>query len=125
MLSSSPLFAFPFLTNFGLRRDLVAAVDILRPLMLNRTLGNVPSLRMGLWDAATYHSKDHYWPENAGRPVPDDIEDAIVKGEDLGHWVFYGSVFHSLPPHFNMLNFSLGSGLFTVPIASRRRLGRS
>jgi hypothetical protein len=71
--------------------DLIAAVDILRPMMLNRTLGNVPSLRLGIWDAAVYGSKDKYWPENAGRPLPEDVEDRILRDEDLGHWIFYGS----------------------------------
>lgn len=60
-------------------------------MMLNRTLGNVPSLRTGMWDAATYGSKDLLWPENAGRPVPEDVEDRIVKASPAGaHWVFYG-----------------------------------
>ncbi|KAL8279162.1 hypothetical protein RQP46_008418 [Phenoliferia psychrophenolica] len=92
-LMPNPGGILPFMITFPEKEDLVAAVDILRPMMLNRTLGNVPSLRMGLWDAATYGSKDKYWPENAGRPVPEDIEDRIVKEAGLGHWVFYGALY--------------------------------
>lgn len=73
------------------KEDLQPAVDILQELMVSRLLGNVPSLRLGLWDAAVYGSKDQYWPENAGRPVTDEIEAEILKKADLGAWVFYGA----------------------------------
>ena len=83
----------PFMITFPRREDLIVAVDTLRPMMISRLLGNVPSLRLGMWDAATYHSREHYWPEGGGRPVPDDIEERIVTDEDLGMWVFYGALY--------------------------------
>lgn len=79
----------PFMITFPERDDLLLAVDALRPMMLSRLLGNIPSLRLGLWDAATYGNKDDYWPENAGKPVPEEVEDRILKQTDLGHWIFY------------------------------------
>ena len=65
--------------------DLGKAVDIIRPMMINRVLGNVPSLRRGIWDAASYKSKEQYWPGGKG-PVPEDVERRIVKEMDLGAW---------------------------------------
>lgn len=44
--------------TFPEREDLITAVDTLQPMMASRLLGNIPSLRLGLWDAATYGSKD-------------------------------------------------------------------
>jgi hypothetical protein len=92
-LLPNPGGMLPFLISFKRRDDLVDAVDTLRPMMLSRLLGNIPSLRLGMWDAATYNSKSHYWPEHNGRPVPEDIEDRIIEQEDLGHWVFYGALY--------------------------------
>lgn len=83
----------PFMISFKHRDDLIDAVDTLRPMMLSRLLGNIPSLRLGMWDAATYGSKSFYWPEHSGRPVPEDIEDRILEQEGLGHWVFYGALY--------------------------------
>lgn len=58
--------------------DLAPAVEIIRPLMLNRVFGNVPSLRCGLWDAAAHQlSKDRIWPDHQGRPVPEDVENRL------------------------------------------------
>ncbi|GAA5887883.1 hypothetical protein JCM5296_001797 [Sporobolomyces johnsonii] len=92
-LMPNPGGILPFCITFKNKDDLSAAVDVLQPLMNARLLGNVPSLRVGLWDAAVYGSKDDFWPENAGRPVPDDIEAKILESEDLGHWVFYGALY--------------------------------
>ncbi|GAA5999943.1 hypothetical protein JCM10207_005982 [Rhodosporidiobolus poonsookiae] len=92
-LMPSPGGIRPFLISFMHRDDLEAAVDVLQPLMASRTLGNLPSLRNGLWDAAVYGSKDKYWPENDGRVVPRDVEERILKEKNLGHWVFYGALY--------------------------------
>ncbi|GAA5948617.1 hypothetical protein JCM21900_005191 [Sporobolomyces salmonicolor] len=92
-LMPNPGGILPFCITFKNKDDLSAAVDVLQPLMNARLLGNVPSLRVGLWDAAVYGSKDDFWPENGGRPVPDDIEAKILESEDLGHWVFYGALY--------------------------------
>ncbi|GAA5887884.1 hypothetical protein JCM6882_000786 [Rhodosporidiobolus microsporus] len=83
----------PFMISFMHKEDLGPAVDTLQPLMASRLLGNIPSLRLGLWDAATYGSKDEYWPENAGRVVPEDVELRILKEKGLGYWVFYGALY--------------------------------
>ncbi|BGP40494.1 hypothetical protein JCM10450v2_004477 [Rhodotorula kratochvilovae] len=92
-LMPNPGGILPFMISFMHKEDLEPAVDALQPLMASRLLGNIPSLRLGLWDVATYGSKDHYWPENAGRPVPEDVELEILRKEDSGYWVFYGALY--------------------------------
>ncbi|GEM09962.1 alcohol oxidase [Rhodotorula toruloides] len=92
-LMPNPGGILPFMISFMHQEDLQQAVDILQELMVSRLLGNVPSLRLGLWDAAVYGSKDHWWPENAGRPVTDEVEEEIVKKANLGYWVFYGALY--------------------------------
>ena len=68
-------------------------------MMLNRTLHNVPGLRMGLWDAATSgNSREHYWPGGVGA-TPDEVEQAIIDKEGVGHWNFYVCPFVSLSSH--------------------------
>ncbi|GAA6003646.1 FAD-binding oxidoreductase [Rhodotorula paludigena] len=79
--------------SFKNKDDLVEAVDALQPMMASRLLGNVPSLRTGMWDSAVYNSKEHYWPDHQGRPVPEEIELEILKKEGLGYWVFYGALY--------------------------------
>lgn len=73
-------------SSFKNKDDLVEAVDALQPMMASRLLGNVPSLRTGMWDSAVYNSKEHYWPDHQGRPVPEEIELEILRKEDLGYW---------------------------------------
>ncbi|GAA5820595.1 hypothetical protein JCM11251_003067 [Rhodosporidiobolus azoricus] len=92
-LMPSPGGIKPFMISFMHKEDLGPAVDTLQPLMASRMLGNIPSLRLGLWDAATYGSKDEYWPENNGRVVPEDVELKILKSRGLGYWVFYGALY--------------------------------
>lgn len=84
-LQPSPGGIFPFMVILKRREDLEAAVEIIQPLMINRVLGNVPSLRLGLWDAACHKSRKEWWPENGDEPVPDDIEDRIVEEAGIGH----------------------------------------
>lgn len=118
-LMPNPGGMLPFMISFKHRDDLIDAVDTLRPMMLSRLLGNIPSLRLGMWDAATYGSKSHYWPEHNGRPVPEDIEDRILEQEDLGHWVFYGMSTPSTQYLYIVLTISL---LHVTPRFSLRRL---
>ncbi|GAA6044162.1 hypothetical protein JCM8097_003728 [Rhodosporidiobolus ruineniae] len=92
-LMPNPGGILPFMISFMHKDDLKEAVNTLQPLMASRMLGNIPSLRLGLWDAATYGSKDHYWPENDGRPVPPEIEEKILKQTNIGYWVLYGSLY--------------------------------
>lgn len=83
----SPGGILPFKISFQHKDNLAAAVDVLQPLMASRTLGNIPSLRRGLWDCAVYASKDELWPENGGRVVPEEVELRILKEMDIGFWV--------------------------------------
>lgn len=83
----------PFMIVFKNKEDLVPAVDIIQPLMINRVFGVCPSLRIGLWDAANYKSKREWWPEGDDGPVPDDIEERIVQEAGIGRWVFYCALY--------------------------------
>ncbi|BGP16618.1 hypothetical protein JCM10213_000466 [Rhodosporidiobolus nylandii] len=92
-LMPNPGGILPFMISFKHKDDLEAAVNAIRPLMVTRQLGNVPSLRRGLWDAATYHSKAEYWPEGGDAIVPEEVEAKILKKMKLGYWVFYGALY--------------------------------
>ncbi|GAA5967865.1 hypothetical protein JCM11641_005790 [Rhodosporidiobolus odoratus] len=92
-LMPNPGGILPFMISFMHKDDLEAAVDTLQPMMASRLLGNIPSLRLGVWDAATYASKDEYWPDNNGRVLTDEVEQAILNKTDLGYWVFYGALY--------------------------------
>ncbi|GAA5862613.1 hypothetical protein JCM8547_003489 [Rhodosporidiobolus lusitaniae] len=92
-LMPNPGGMLPFMISFMHKEDLEEAVNTLQPMMASRLLGNIPSLRLGLWDCATYGSKDEYWPENNGRVVPPEIEEQILKKRDSGYWCFYGAAY--------------------------------
>lgn len=66
-------------------KDLVALVDILRPLRLDGTIDGVPCILNTLLIASTIAPRDH-WYKNPEGVIPDDEIDAIAERIGVGRW---------------------------------------
>ncbi|ORY55959.1 hypothetical protein BCR35DRAFT_215721 [Leucosporidium creatinivorum] len=114
-LMPSPGGCLPFMFTFPEHTDLEQLVDICRPLMLNRLLHNIPGLRLGVYDAATYMTRDEaVGVENRGSPLTAEQEKAIIKKAGGAAWSFYASCYG--PPeiakgHLEMIK----AAFFQVP----------
>lgn len=92
------MFTFPEHT------DLEVLVNTMRPLMLNRyvsalvaerisadlarrMLHNIPGLRLGVYDAATYMTREEAFPGGKGKPLTPEIEREIIAKAGGAAWV--------------------------------------
>jgi 4-cresol dehydrogenase (hydroxylating) len=71
--------------------DLGPFVDILRPLRMNGTISNVPTLRSILLDAAAVKPRRAYF--DGSGPVPDSVLEEIMAEQGIGRWNFYGALY--------------------------------
>lgn len=84
--------------TFPLHTDLEQLVDICRPLMLNRLLHNVPGLRLGVYDAATYMTREEALGKDnkPGVPLTPEQEKMIQEKAGGAAWHFYASCYGEL-----------------------------
>lgn len=62
--------------------------------MLNRLLHNIPGLRLGVYDAATYMTRDEaVGVENRGKALTAEQEQAIIKKAGGAAWHFYAAAY--------------------------------
>lgn len=62
--------------------------------MLNRLLHNIPGLRLGVYDAATYMTRDEaVGAENRGKPLTKEQEKAIIEKAGGASWHFYAAAY--------------------------------
>ncbi|KAM0752298.1 Asp170ser mutant of vanillyl-alcohol oxidase [Meredithblackwellia eburnea MCA 4105] len=100
-LMPSPGGCYPFMFTFPEHSDLVQLVDLMRPLMLNRQLHNIPGLRLGIYDCATYTTRAEAFPGMEGKPITPEMEREMLKKRGAAAWYFYAAVYgpesHALP----------------------------
>jgi hypothetical protein len=82
----------PFMATFPKEGDLVAAVDALRPLMVQKIIGNIPCLRLGLQDATMYHKKTEF-PLRERNLLDREKSKKIIDKLGTGAWVFYAALY--------------------------------
>lgn len=80
-----------YLITLPREEDLGAFVDILRPLRMNMTIPNVPTLRNVLVDAAAIGPRGTHYAGPG--PVPDSVARRIMADHGLGWWNFYGACY--------------------------------
>ncbi|KAL8293539.1 hypothetical protein RQP46_000240 [Phenoliferia psychrophenolica] len=105
-LMPSPGGCIPFMCTFPEHSDLEALVNIMRPLMVNRQLHNIPGLRLGLYDTATYQTREEAFPGMSGKPITPEMEKAMLKKRGAAAWYFYAAVYgpeHMARPHLEFL----------------------
>lgn len=71
--------------------DLEQFVEILRPLRMNQTIQNVPTLRNLFLDAAAVGNRNSYYAGNG--PIPDSVARRIMEDQKIGMWNFYGALY--------------------------------
>lgn len=71
--------------------DLGQVVEILRPLRMNGTIGNVPTLRSVLLDAAAVAPRSSYYDGSGA--VPDGVVERIMADQRIGRWNLYGALY--------------------------------
>ena len=81
-----------FMATFPKEEDLAAAVDTLRPLMVQKIIGNVPCLRLGLQDATMYFKKTDFPLTERGLMDRKKAQQVIDK-LGTGAWVFYAALY--------------------------------
>ncbi|TKA50974.1 hypothetical protein B0A55_13254 [Friedmanniomyces simplex] len=99
----------PFMATFPKEEDLATAVDALRPLMLQKVIGNVPCLRLGLQDATMYHKKTEFPLRERGL-VDRKKSQKIIDNLGTGAWVFYAALYgpdEITQPKFDLIKKSL------------------
>jgi 4-cresol dehydrogenase (hydroxylating) flavoprotein subunit len=73
--------------------DLYALIDVLRTLMLDRTIQNVPVIANALTAAAAFTPRAQWWDGDG--PVPEEVIDGLCRQMGLGRWqmrfALYGS----------------------------------
>jgi 4-cresol dehydrogenase (hydroxylating) len=80
-----------YLVTLPREADLEQFVEILRPLRMNHTVTNVPTLRNLLLDAAAVRPRNFYYDGKG--PVPDSVVRKIISDQNLGMWNFYGAMY--------------------------------
>jgi 4-cresol dehydrogenase (hydroxylating) len=82
-----------YLVTLSKEEDLEQFVDIIRPLRMNQTIPNVPTLRSVLLDAASVGDRASYYT-GAG-PIPDRVVRKIMDDQRIGRWNLYGALYGS------------------------------
>ncbi|MGH3785432.1 MAG: FAD-binding oxidoreductase [Pseudonocardiaceae bacterium] len=80
-----------YMVTLPREEDLGAAVEILRPLRMNQTITNVPTLRNLLLDAAAVQPRRLYYDGDG--PIPDSVARGIMADQKIGRWNFYGAFY--------------------------------
>ncbi|TFK47732.1 FAD-linked oxidase-like protein [Heliocybe sulcata] len=83
-----------YMITFPKEEDFEQIIDIIRPLALNRILGNIPQLRSVIQElAVTGKPKSHFY--QGKDPVPEEVIRSHAKNMPCGDcaWVFYGTVY--------------------------------
>lgn len=85
----------PFMATFPTEDDLVAGVDALRPLMVQKIVGNVPCLRLGVQDATMYHKKTEFplRKHNGYELIDREKSQSMIDKLGTGAWVFYAALY--------------------------------
>ncbi|KDQ62534.1 vanillyl-alcohol oxidase [Jaapia argillacea MUCL 33604] len=81
-----------FMAAFPRREDLYQAIEIIRPLMIKKIIGNVPMFRLGLQDASLYKTRDDFELDERGIVKPDSLK-KVIEELKTGEWVFYAVVY--------------------------------
>lgn len=82
----------PFMATFPSEDDHGNAVDALRPLMVQKVIGNVPCLRLGLQDATMDHKKTEF-PLQSNGLLDRKASQKIIDKLGTGAWVFYAALY--------------------------------
>ncbi|QUQ66632.1 FAD-binding oxidoreductase [Kutzneria sp. CA-103260] len=90
-LMPEPAGCQAYMITLPREEDLGAVVDAVRPLRLNGTIPNVPTLRSLLLDAAAVGPRSRFFT-GAG-PVPDSVARRIADEHGIGQWNFYGALY--------------------------------
>lgn len=80
-----------YLITVPREEDLGAVVEILRPLRMNGTIANVPTLRSILLDAAAVAPRSSYYSGTG--PIPDSVLNGIMADQRIGRWNLYGALY--------------------------------
>ncbi|MGH3964767.1 MAG: FAD-binding oxidoreductase [Pseudonocardiaceae bacterium] len=80
-----------YMVTLPREEDLGQFVEILRPLRMNQTITNVPTLRNLLLDAAAVKPRSFYYDGDG--PVPDSVARKIMADQQIGSWNFYGAFY--------------------------------
>lgn len=80
-----------YMVTLPREEDLGAAVDAVRPLRLDGTIPNVPTLRNLLLDAAAAGPRKSFYDGKG--PVPDRVTSTIMADHGIGQWNFYGALY--------------------------------
>ncbi|MFD0021848.1 FAD-binding oxidoreductase [Streptomyces sp. NPDC058382] len=78
----------PYLITLPREEDLGPLVDILRPLRMDRTVGDTPTVRSLLLDAAAAGPRSAYY--DGPGPLPDSVARSVMAELRIGRWNLYG-----------------------------------
>lgn len=81
----------PFLVKYPDEKDIVTAIDTIRPLRLNQVLVNAGTVSNALWEMAVTTRREALW-EGAGQ-IPDEVVRAEARRRGLGAWNVYAALY--------------------------------
>ncbi|TFK52483.1 vanillyl alcohol oxidase [Heliocybe sulcata] len=81
-----------FMAAFPQYDDLHEAIEVIRPLMIRKIIGNVPMVRLGLQDASLYKTRDDFELDERGVVKPDSAQ-KVLEELGTGAWVFYAALY--------------------------------
>ncbi len=98
----------PFLVKYPKEKDIVAAIDTIRPLRLNQIIANAGTVSNAQWELAVTERKHEVW-DGKGQ-IPSDVAISEAKKRGHGAWNVYAALYGT--PEQVEVNWKMVKGAF-------------